>query len=180
MRLTGLLRRPLWLVAAIGEGALEAALAVVRETRSALEVVRPEGSAPEPTGTSVDFERPVPRRRPRARPASRPARPAPSEPTRAPPAPPVPDRVKTLDDEPVPVAEFAERGAEDGAGAEIHVDAPWEGYDAMTVDALKTRLADADRESLAAVVLYEGFGRGRRSVIDAAEKRLTRLSVPGS
>jgi len=92
----------------------------------------------------------------------------------------VPDKVKTIDDEPIPVAEFAERGAEDGAGAEVHVDAPWEGYDAMTVADLKPRLADADRELLGAVVLYEGFGRRRRSVIDAAEKRLTRLSVPGS
>jgi len=50
----------------------------------------------------------------------------------------------------------------------------------MTVADLKVRLAAADRELVAAVVLYEGFGRGRRSVIDTAEKRLRRLSVPGS
>ena len=169
MRLIGPLRRPLWLVAAIGESALEVALSLVKEARAALEEVVPQTPPSEPAGTTVEVERPTPRRkpRPRSRPASRPPR-------------PVSDKVKTLDDEPVPVAEFGGEGAEEDAGAEVHVDAPWDGYDAMTVADLKARLTAADRETLAAVVLYEGFGRGRRSVIDTAEKRLTRLSVPGS
>ena len=169
MRLLGPFRRPLWLVAAIGESALEVALSLVKEARAALEEVVPQTPPPEPGGTTVEVERPVPRRkpRPRSRPASRPPR-------------PVSDKVKTIEDEPVPVAEFGEEGAQDDAGAEVHVDAPWDGYDAMKVADLKARLAAADRETLAAVVLYERFGRKRRSVIDTAEKRLTRLSVPGS
>ncbi len=169
MRLIGPLRRPLWLVAAIGESALEVALSFVKEARAALEEAVPHNPPTKPAGTTVEVERPMPRRkpRPRSRPASRPPR-------------PVSDKVKTIDDGPVPVAEFGEAGAQDGAGAEVHVDAPWDGYDAMKVADLKARLAAADRETLAAVVLYEGFGRKRRSVIDTAEKRLTRLSVPGS
>src|SRR5215211_5242430 len=50
----------------------------------------------------------------------------------APPAVPdelVPDHV---DEEVVLVAETAEAGAEDGAGPELRVDPPWEGYDQMT------------------------------------------------
>ncbi len=183
MRLIGPLRRPLWLAAAVGEGALEVALSLVREVRSALEEAAPKSQAAQPAVHEVEVERPTarPKPRPRTRPASRPPRPA----ARAsspppPPAPPVPDTVKTIDDEPIPVAEFGEKGAEESAGAEVHVDAPWNGYDAMTVADVKTRLTRADRELLAAVVLYEGFGRGRRTVIDTAEKRLTRLSVPGS
>ena len=172
MRLIGPLRRPLWLVAAIGESALEVALSLVKEARAALEEVVPQSPPSEPAATTVEVERPMPRPkpRPRSRPALRPPRPA----------RPVSDKVKTIDDEPVPVAQFGEEGARDDAGAEVRVDAPWDGYDAMKVADVKARLAAADRETLAAVVLYEGFGRKRRSVIEAAEKRLTRLSVPGS
>jgi hypothetical protein len=49
----------------------------------------------------------------------------------APPAVPdelIPDHV---DEEVVLVAEVAEEGAEDGAGPELHIDEPWEGYDRM-------------------------------------------------
>lgn len=176
------LKRPLWLAASLGEGALEVALSLVREVRSALENGGPSDQAPEPAVTKVEVERPTFSRkpRPRSRPASRPPRRAPGEPRRAAPRAPVSDAVKTVDDAPVPVAEFGEQGAEESAGAEVRVDAPWEGYDAMRVVDLKARLAEADREVLAAVVLYESLGRGRRSVIDAAEKRLKRLSVPGA
>jgi len=90
----------------------------------------------------------------------------------------VPDTVKTIDDEPVPVAEFGGEGAEEDAGAEVRVEEPWEGYSKMTAAQVKDRLAGADREALAAVVLYEGFGRKRSSVVQAAERRLTRLSAP--
>jgi len=171
------------MVVTVGEGVLEVALNVVREVRSALEEVavrEPEPWAPDP------LRRPPPARSepglfdrtskrdapPRA--ADAPARPA------SPTPPPVPDEVKTLDDEPVLVAEFGEAGAEENAGAQVSVGEPWDGYDRMNVQAVKDRLAEADREVLGAVMLYEGFGKKRSSVAQAAERHLTRLSRPGS
>jgi hypothetical protein len=81
----------------------------------------------------------------------------------------IPDHV---DEEPVLVAETAEEGAEDGAGAELHVDEPWEGYDRMTAADIRDRLAAASAAEAAAVELYEATGKGRRSVLDAAERAL--------
>jgi hypothetical protein len=80
---------------------------------------------------------------------------------------------KRIDDEPVPVAEVAEPGAEDGAGAEVRVDPPWDGYDSMTAADVRDRLVAADAEIAAAVTLYESAGKGRVSVIRAAERRLS-------
>jgi hypothetical protein len=90
-------------------------------------------------------------------------------------SPPPPAGAKQVDDEPVPVAEFAETGAEDGAGAEVRVDAPWDGYDSMTATQIAKRLATADSGTAAAVSLYEGTHRSRVSVVAAAERRLTSL-----
>ena len=92
--------------------------------------------------------------------------------TDAPPAVPdelIPDHV---DEEPVLVAEAAEEGAEDGAGAELHVEPPWDGYDQMTAADIRDRLAAATTTEAAAVELYEATGKSRRSVLDAAERAL--------
>jgi len=62
----------------------------------------------------------------------------------------------------------------------VSVGEPWEGYDRMNVPAVKDRLAEADREVLGAVVLYEGFAKKRSSVTQAAERRLKQLTPPGS
>lgn len=118
--------------------------------------VAPPARAPE----AVDPPPPVP---PPA--ASGPAVPA---------VPPTPG-AKQVDDEPVPVAEFAEPGAADGAGAQISVEPPWDGYDGLTAAQIKQRLRDAESEVAAAVSLYEGLGRKRRSVLDAADRRLRAL-----
>lgn len=171
----GILKRPLLLAATVGEGALKVALAVVGELRSALETTEPAPS-PRPRTRPAPPPPPAPTRR-RARTSDPPPR-TPEKPP--PPAPPVPDTAKTIDDAPVPVAEFGEEGAREDAGAEVHVDEPWEGYAKMTATQVKDRLAGADRVALAAVVLYEGFGRRRSTVVEAAERRLTRLSAPRS
>jgi hypothetical protein len=84
--------------------------------------------------------------------------------------PPEPPHV---DEEPVLVAEEAELGAEEGAGAEVHVDEPWEGYAAMTAADVRARLADAEPEVAAAVQLYEAAHKDRSSVIEAAARRLS-------
>jgi len=64
----------------------------------------------------------------------------------------------------------------DGVGAEIHVDPPWDGYDGMTAARIRERLASADSGVAAAVALYEGAGRGRVSVVRAADRRLRSLA----
>jgi hypothetical protein len=92
----------------------------------------------------------------------------------APPAVPdelIPDHV---DEEPVLVAEAAEEGAEGGAGPELHVDPPWDGYDQMTAADIRDRLSAASSVEAAAVELYEATGKSRRSVLDAAERALKR------
>ncbi len=99
----------------------------------------------------------------------------PDAPPAVPDAPPaVPDELipDHLDEEPVLVAEAAEEGAEDGAGAELHVDAPWDGYDQMTAADIRDRLAAATAAEAAAVELYESTRKHRRSVLDAAERAL--------
>jgi hypothetical protein len=99
---------------------------------------------------------------------------APSAPADSPPAVPdelVPDHV---DEEVVLVAEVAEEGAEDGAGPELHVDPPWDGYGDMTAPQITDRLTASTAELAAAVELYESIGKSRRTVLDAAERALRR------
>jgi hypothetical protein len=96
--------------------------------------------------------------------------PMPEQPAR-PPEPPL-----HIDTEPELVAEFAEPGAEEGAGAEIHVDEPWDGYRRMRVADIRDRVAAAGAEQLAVTQLYEVTHRRRRSVLDAVERRSKQLA----
>ena len=96
--------------------------------------------------------------------------PAASVATDAPPAVPdelIPDHV---DEEPVLVAEVAEEGAEEGAGAELTIAPPWDGYDQMTAVDIRDRLAAASPVEAGAVELYERAHKNRSSVIDASER----------
>jgi hypothetical protein len=77
------------------------------------------------------------------------------------------------------VESFAEPGAEEGAGAAVHVRQPWKGYAQMTADEVVVRLADASPEELAAVTLYEGAHRGRRTVLAGARRQL-QLATAGT
>jgi hypothetical protein len=70
------------------------------------------------------------------------------------------------------VAQVADREAEEGAGAEIEVAEPWDGYDRLTARQIVAELANASSEGLAAVQLYEGSHRARRSVLAAVERAL--------
>ena len=81
-----------------------------------------------------------------------PPAPADAGPTPADAPPAVPDELipDHVDEEVVLVAEVAEEGAEDGAGPELHVDPPWDGYDEMTAAEIRDRLTAGDR----------GAGRG--------------------
>ena len=72
------------------------------------------------------------------------------------------------------VQAFAEPGAEEGAGAEVHVREPWNGYARMSAHAVIARLAEAGRAEIAAVMLYERVHRRRQTVLAAAQRQLRR------
>ncbi|HEX6652966.1 MAG TPA: hypothetical protein VF072_09505 [Thermoleophilaceae bacterium] len=88
--------------------------------------------------------------------------------------PPIPDELipDHVDEDVVLVAEIAEEGAEDGAGPELTVEPPWDGYDQMTAADIRDRLALATAVEAAAVELYESIGKNRRTVMDAAARAL--------
>jgi hypothetical protein len=90
--------------------------------------------------------------------------------------PPVPDELipDHVDEDPVLVAEAAEEGAEEGAGAELTIEPPWAGYDQMTAADIEDRLAAATAAEAAAVELYESSHKNRSSVTDAAARALAR------
>ena len=102
-------------------------------------------------------------------PAAEPAAPAAAEPT----APPTADEPVHVGEEPELVAEAAETGAEDGAGAEVAVDKPWPGYDEMTAADIEDRLLTEGPETVAAVSLYEASHKGRASILEAASRTMT-------
>jgi hypothetical protein len=118
----------------------------------------------EPRGPTVE-EPPAP--------AATVVRPTPAPPPAPEPEPPHVDEGATV------VAEFAEEGAEDGAGAQVDLNEPWVGYDRLHADELIDRLAAASDEALAAVLLYERSTRARPSVIDAAEEQLRARAPSG-
>jgi hypothetical protein len=87
------------------------------------------------------------------------------------PAEPVPGHV---DEGSELVEEVAEPGAEDGAGAQVHVAEPWDGYDVLRADDVIERVGQASAEELAAIELYELTSRKRQTVIAAAQRELAR------
>jgi hypothetical protein len=107
-------------------------------------------------------------------PADSPPPPADSPPPPADSTPAVPDELipDHVDEEVVLVAEVAEQGAEGGAGPELHIAPPWEGYDRMAAVEVCDRLSAATAELAAAVELYESARKSRRSVLAAAERAL--------
>jgi hypothetical protein len=94
------------------------------------------------------------------------------------PAPPVPGEAVHVSTEPELVEEFAEPGAEEGAGAQLRIVEPWAGYADMKAADIIERMAFATREELAAIELYELAGRNRKSVAAAARRALERASPP--
>ncbi|HEY2260773.1 MAG TPA: hypothetical protein VGH45_13715, partial [Solirubrobacteraceae bacterium] len=79
-----------------------------------------------------------------------------------------------VSEEPILVEEVAEPGAEDGAGAEVHVAEPWDGFRQMAADDVIDRISGASAAELAAVELYELSHRNRRTVLAAVEQELAR------
>jgi hypothetical protein len=125
----------------------------------------PSGDQPAPTATpSPTSMAPVP-----------PTRPAAAEaPTVAAAPAPTPAHVSR---DARHVEAFADPGAEDGAGASVHIEEPWQGYGHMTANDIIARLTTASSEELAAVALYERAHRDRRTVLAAAERELRRATA---
>ncbi len=67
---------------------------------------------------------------------------------------------------------LAEPGAEDGAGAEVHIREPWRGYRDMRAPEVTNRLANMSAAELAAVELYETSNRARQSILNAVARQL--------
>jgi hypothetical protein len=141
-------------------GAVEGVVELVGHVVEALLPSRPRPAATAPT------------RREWPRPARAPF------PAQQPPAPP-PEPVH-VSEEPVLVAEVADEGAEDGAGAQIRIAEPWEGYRAMKAADVIARLEVASREELAVVQLYESSNRARKTVLAEVEQRLKVASSPAT
>jgi hypothetical protein len=155
----------LWLRAA------EQTVAVVATTTGRLirSVASDEATArrPEPEARYEVVERPA------APPTPAPAPPEP------PPYEPAPEPVH-VSEEPELVEEVAEPGAENGAGASVHVEPPWEGYDRMKAADVAERVSGADAAELAAIHLYETGTKGRKTVLEAVARELQISAGSGS
>lgn len=108
-------------------------------------------------------------------------------------APPAPIASRPGDAQPLPEAEpahvseeptlveaFAEPGAENGAGAQVTIAEPWEGYRHMNAKDVIARVSDANAVELAAVQLYEAAHRSRETVMTAVERELRAKSGRGA
>jgi hypothetical protein len=78
-----------------------------------------------------------------------------------------------VDREAVVVAESADQGAADGAGAQVRIGEPWEGYGSMTAKEVNARLAAASPASLGVARLYEAANRNRVTVLREIDRRLS-------
>jgi hypothetical protein len=95
----------------------------------------------------------------------------------APDAPVVQEPVH-VSEEPELVREEAEAGAEDGAGAQLTVIEPWNGYARMSARDVIARARQASAAELAAVRLYEARHRSRQTVLAAVDRQLKLAGGP--
>ncbi len=107
-----------------------------------------------------------------------------AKPVRAPAAGPEPEPTAELELEPAHVseglelvAEIAEPGAEDGAGASVTVDEPWEGFALLGARDVVDQLARAGLAELAAIQLYESTHKQRETVLSAVTRELRKQNA---
>lgn len=165
------------------EAVLTRALALAGRPMTSEPEAAPEPPPPPPS-------RPRPRQRPAQRqrrgeprpPSAEPERPPSAEPEQPPPAPaePLVEAPVHVSEEIELVREEAEPGAGDGAGAEVHIDEPWDGYSRLNAKDVVARLAVASQAELAAVTLYESAHQARQSVLSAVERQLALVSRGGT
>jgi hypothetical protein len=115
--------------------------------------------APRGNGSVPDLSTP-----PVARPRMAPVR------AKSDPAPAPAREAAHIETEPELVAERADPGAENGAGAALTVDEPWSGYSDCAAQDIIDRLASADPSELAVTQLYEQTHKRRKTVLAALEQ----------
>lgn len=123
-------------------------------------------------GVAPAVDQPVVQRPAVARPAAD-HEPRPGPPARTEPVPVIEaDEPRHVSEEPLLAAEYAEPGAEDGAGADVTVKEPWPGYRELSAKDVIARLTDANSAELAAVQLFESVNQKRQTVLSAVERQL--------
>ncbi len=137
-----------------------------------------EPAADAPAAGAPAAERPAPAPQAPAPAAESPAAPPPTPAAEHPTAESLFPGTGHVSEEAELVEEVAEPGAEDGAGAELRIAEPWDGYRTMKAADIVARLSTASREELATVELYELAGRNRKSVVVAAQRALKLASPP--
>ncbi len=85
-----------------------------------------------------------------------------------------------VSEEPELVREVADPGVEEGAGAQLVVNEPWDGYARMSAKEVIARLGSATPAELAAVSLYESGNRSRQTVLEAVQRQLRTANGGGS
>jgi hypothetical protein len=143
-----------------------------RQARRGAAVQRTRARREPPAATTATDVPPAPDAAPRPRPrraarkatAAKPARARRTGPTRGQAA-----AIREAQRETEGTAPAGTAGPAAGAGPEIRIDAPWEGYDAMALDEVLARLEGADEATVAAVRLYEGQHENRQAILLATE-----------
>ncbi|HEY2438245.1 MAG TPA: hypothetical protein VGH93_13775 [Solirubrobacteraceae bacterium] len=154
--------------------------------RSATEIPPPDHPGPSApvggrdggpsTAGGLEPEGPPSTVRPAATPQPTAPPPAPSRPARR----PAESEPAHVSEEPALVEELAEPGAEDGAGAEVHVEEPWKGYGKLNAKQVIARLDAATPAELAAVQLYESSHRHRQTILNVVQRELRSVNGGGS
>ena len=170
------------LLTRVAAGTVDHALALAGRTIGAVtpSPPAPQTTAPVPSPPPREVPRPTeappPREAPPVRAVSSIRTPRPES---APPAPqavdfdaPTEREPAHVSEEPELVAEVAEPGAEEGAGAAIHVAEPWNAYGHMSAKDVIARAKSANPAQLAAVRLYEARHRSRQTVLAAVDRQL--------
>jgi hypothetical protein len=138
--------------------------AAVQRTRARREPPAATTATDVPPPAAEEAPRPRPRRAARKATAAKPARKRATGPTRGQAA-----AIREAQRETEAAAPVASAGPQTGAGPEIHVEAPWAGYDDMPLDQVLARLEGADDTLVAAVRLYEGRHESRQAILLATE-----------
>jgi hypothetical protein len=138
--------------------------AAVQRTRARREPPAATTATDVPPPAAEEAPRPRPRRAARKATAGKPARKRTTGPTRGQAA-----AIREAQRETEAAAPVASAGPVAGAGPEIHVEAPWPGYDEMPLDQVLARLEGADDTLVAAVRLYEGRNESRQAILLATE-----------
>jgi hypothetical protein len=168
-------------VAGSGGSGRPGGIAGPRPGSDPFEAFEPEPTEPERTRLDpTAAERPSPPARESETPLeAEPQLPAAPTPP-APPDRPLEPEPAHVSEEPALVEEFAEPGAEDGAGAEIHFQEPWDGYADMKAKQILARLNSATPAELAAVQLYETSHRSRQTILNTVKRELRRANGSGT